>query len=298
MEVHTQIRLPNDPIVLQRIGRYIRKGGFCFIILLLLILVLMAIVPNMWVRFSPLAIDPGHTLQPPSLRHFLGTDEYGRDIWARIVFGARTTIGIGIGSALLAAVIGVPLGLVSGFYRGGTDTTVLTVVDTMMSFPAMLLAILIVSAWGANPLSLIVVISLVNFSRYTLIVRSNVLSLREREYILAARLSGLSSWKIIVYEILPNCSTPIVVQGSLLMASAVLIESGLSYFGLGIQPPKPSWGAMLSDAQNYLSQAPWYSIAPGVAIMVTVLGINVVGDYLHDRLNARRQTRGEGFGGS
>lgn len=259
-----------------------------FCLAFMAVLLATALFPSLFVTSPPLAIDSANVLSPPSFTHWLGTDEVGRDIWSRIVAGARNTVLIGIGSAGLAGLIGVPLGIIAGYYRGRTDGTVRIVVDTMLSFPAMLLAILIVSAWKPNPLSLIAIIALVNFPRFTMIVRSNALSLKEREYVLAARLSGASSMRIMFLEMLPNCMTPIIVQGSLMMASAILIETGLSYFGLGIQPPDPSWGGMLSTAQNYLALAPWYSIAPGLVILVTVMAINIAGDHLRDRLDVRR----------
>lgn len=247
----------------------------------------MALVPQLFFKYDPFALGPD-ILQPPSWQHFFGTDEYGRDIYSRVVEAARATILIGIGSAALAALIGVPLGLVSGYFGGKTDRAAMVLVDAMMSFPSMLLAILIVSAWKPNPATLVSVIALVNFPRFVMIVRSNVLSLREREYVMAARLSGLSNPRILFGQILPNTLTPIIVQASLLMGNAILIETGLSYLGLGLQPPDPSWGGMLSAGQNYLLMAPWYSIVPGLAILLAVLSVNVIGDYARDKLDVRR----------
>ncbi|WP_226036704.1 ABC transporter permease [Aquibacillus saliphilus] len=277
-----------NPSLLQRWSYGITKNWLAsFAIIILLFLIVMALFPALLTSYAPLEVMLDDVLVPPSTEHIMGTDEYGRDIWSRLVYSARVTIYIGLGSAILAALVGIPLGLLAGYYGGKLEQIIQVIVDTMLSFPAMLLAILIVSAWNPNPFSLIVVISMVNFPRFTMVVRSNVLSLKEREFVMAAKLSGVSSGRIMFFEILPNCMTPIIVQGSLLTATAILIETGLSYFGLGIQPPDPSWGGMLNHAQNYMKY-PWYSIAPGLAILLTVLSINIIGDHFRDRLDVRR----------
>ncbi|XID90928.1 ABC transporter permease [Paenibacillaceae bacterium WGS1546] len=278
-------------------GRKLRKyrlhrvgGGALvwFSSIVLSVLILMGLFPGLFLAYDPYELNGANVLQPPSWQHPFGTDEYGRDLYSRIVEAARATILIGAGSAALAALIGVPLGLLAGYLRGKTDRIIMLAVDAMMSFPSMLLAILIVSAWKPNPATLICVISLVNFPRFTMIVRSNILSLREREYVMAAKLAGLSDVRIMFHQILPNAMTPIIVQASLLMGNAILIETGLSYLGLGLQPPDPSWGGLLSGAQNYMLMAPWYSIIPGVAILMAVLSVNVIGDYLRDKMDVRR----------
>jgi peptide/nickel transport system permease protein len=257
-------------------------------LIILTILVLMSLFPGLFLAYDPFKLNVSNVLQSPSWKHPFGTDEYGRDLYSRIVEAARATILIGVGSAVFAALIGVPLGVLSGYLRGKTDRIVMLTVDAMMSFPSMLLAILIVSAWKPNPVTLISVIALVNFPRFTMIVRSNILSLREREYVMAARLAGLSNFQIMFGQILPNALTPVIVQASLLMGNAILIETGLSYLGLGLQPPDPSWGGLLSSAQSYMLMAPWYSIVPGLAILLAVLSVNVTGDYLRDKMDIRR----------
>ena len=274
----------------KRTLRLSRIGGNAlvwFSFLITIIFLLMAFVPQLFYAYDPDALHSSEVLQAPSFKHIFGTDEYGRDIYSRIVDGARDTILIGLGSALLAMLIGVPIGLLAGYFRGKLDEFVTLIVDGTLSFPAMLLAILIVSAWESGPMTLIVVIALVNFPRFTMIVRSNVLSLREREYVLAAKLSGLSNCRILFLEILPNCITPIIIQTSLLVGNAIIIETGLSYLGLGLQPPDPSWGGMLTSAQNYIYEAPWYGIAPGITIMLAVFSVNVLGDYLRDKMDVR-----------
>lgn len=263
--------------------RFSRIGGGILVwcaLMFVVIYTLMALFPQLWMAYDPFEMDAANTLQGPSLAHIFGTDEYGRDIYSRIVDGAHDTILIGTGSALVALLIGVPLGLLAGYFRGRIDEAITIVVDGMLSFPSMLLAILIVAAWKPGAWTLILVIALVNFPRFTMIVRSNVLSLREREYVMAAKLSGLSHMRIMFKEILPNCLTPIIVQASLLVGNAIIIETGLSYLGLGLQPPDPSWGGMLTAAQNYMFDAPWYSIAPGLSIVLAVFSVNVLGGSL------------------
>lgn len=286
MHAELQQERPKRKWRLNRIG-----GGvlvwISFIVIVLYLL--MAIFPQLFYAHDPFKIDAMSTLQAPSAKHIFGTDEYGRDIYSRIVDGARDTIFIGLGSAVLALLIGVPLGLIAGYYRGGADSAISLLVDGTLSFPSMLLAILVVSAWKPSAMTLIVVIALVNFPRFTMIVRGNVLSLREREYVMAAKLSGLSNARIMFAEILPNCLTPIIVQASLLVGNAIVIETGLSYLGLGLQPPDPSWGGMLTSAQSYIFNAPWYSIAPGLSILLAVFAVNVLGDYLSDKLDVRRR---------
>lgn len=284
------MRATNEPGLLRRKLRLHRIGGgvlVWFSMIVALLYLLMAIVPQLFYTHDPFEIDPIHALQPPSLDHIFGTDEYGRDIYSRIVDGAQDTVLIGVGSAAVALLIGVPLGIVAGYYRGKLDSFITLIVDSTLSFPSMLLAILIVSAWKSSPITLILVIALVNFPRFTMIVRSNVLSLREREYVMAAKMSGLPNARIMFAEILPNCVTPIIVQASLLIGNAIVIETGLSYLGLGLQPPDPSWGGLLTSAQNYLFEAPWYSIAPGVTILLAVLAVNVLGDHLRDKMDVR-----------
>jgi peptide/nickel transport system permease protein len=276
----------------RRRWRLNRIGGgvlvwISFVIIALYLL--MALFPTWFYAYDPFAIDALSPLQAPSFKHIFGTDEYGRDIYSRIVDGARDTIFIGLGSAILAMIIGVPLGLIAGYYRGKADSVISLIVDGTLSFPSMLLAILVVSAWKPSAITLIVVIALVNFPRFTMIVRGNVLSLREREYVMAARLSGLSNSRIMFAEILPNCVTPIIVQASLLVGNAIVIETGLSYLGLGLQPPDPSWGGMLTSAQSYIYIAPWYSAAPGLAILLAVFAVNILGDYLSDKMDVRRR---------
>ncbi len=274
----------------KRTLRLSRIGGNAlvwFSFLVTTIFLLMAFVPQLFYAYDPDTINATEALQAPSFKHIFGTDEYGRDIYSRIVDGARDTIFIGLGSALLAMLIGVPIGLLAGYFRGKLDEFVTLIVDGTLSFPAMLLAILIVSAWESGPMTLIVVIALVNFPRFTMIVRSNVLSLREREYVMAAKLSGLSNFRILFFEILPNCVTPIIIQTSLLVGNAIIIETGLSYLGLGLQPPDPSWGGMLTSAQGFIYEAPWYGIAPGITIMLAVFSVNVLGDYLRDKMDVR-----------
>lgn len=252
--------------------------------LLLAVVLCMAILPSAFATCDPLQVDAQAALARPGTAHLLGTDEYGRDIYSRVVYGARSSVAVGFGSAALSVCLGVPLGLVSGYFGGAVDAVTGRVLDAVLSFPSMLLAILIMSVFEANVYSLVVTIGIVNFPRFARIVRGEVIALRGREFVEAARAMGSPHGRILVSHLLPNCLPSIAVQGGLLAAVAVLIEGGMSFLGLGIQPPTPAWGSMVRSAQMYWDVAPWYTLAPGLMIVLVVVGINVAADSLRDSL--------------
>lgn len=260
---------------------------FSFVVLGLV--VLMALFPWIFTRYDPLQLDMAHVLEAPSGAHWLGTDEYGRDIMCRLIYGTRSTIEVGLGSSLLAALIGIPLGLIAGYYGGVVDNILMRILDAFLSFPAMLLAILVITIFGNSVTSLILTIATVNFPRFSRVVRGNVLSLKDREFVEANRAFGAKKSYIMFRTLLPNCMSAITVQFSLLTAIAILIEAGLSFIGLGIQPPDPAWGSMLNYSQLYLNRASWYMIAPTVIIFVVVLAINFFGDFLRDLFDPMKQ---------
>ncbi len=253
-----------------------------FAIVILSIVLAMVLFPQFMTRYDPLALDLDHILEAPGRLHWLGTDEYGRDMMSRIIYGSRNTIAVGIGSSILAALIGIPLGLIAGYRGGMIDNIIMRILDTFLSFPAMLLAILVITIFGSSATSLILTIAIVNFPRFSRIVRGNVLSLKEREFVEANRAAGASRMYILFKTILPNCISAITVQFSLLTATAILIEAGMSFMGLGIQPPEPAWGSMLFYSQLYIDQALWYVFSPAVCIFLVVLSINFFGDALRD----------------
>ena len=221
-------------------------------------------------------------LDPLEGGHLLGTDQFGRDLYTRILYGARVSLEVGIVSVSLALVIGVALGLISGYYGGWIDTVIMRFVDIVLSFPVLLLAIAFVAALGPGIENVIIALALVYWTSYARLVRATVLSIKEEEYVQAARTIGSSDFRIIVYNILPNCLAPIIVVATLGLGQAIVAEATLSFLGLGIQPPESSWGWTLAFGMKFLQDAPHLSIYPGVAIMLTVLGFNLLGDGIRD----------------
>ncbi|MDE0310852.1 MAG: ABC transporter permease [Caldilineaceae bacterium] len=254
---------------------------------ILLLVLLSTLFPGVLSPHDPNEIHPELALSPPSLEFILGTDEFGRDIFSRIIFGTRVAIVISSASVGLAFAIGIPLGLISGLYGGLTDGLTMRVMDAVLAFPSLIFTILIVAALGASPFSIIVSIGFLFTPRFARLVRGSVLVLKDVEFVVASRACGAGSSRIMFRTILPNTMAPILVQITLGMALAISIEAGLSYLGLGIQPPTATWGTMLRDAQRYLYLAPWYTLAPGVLIFVVILLLNFFGDRLRDALDPR-----------
>ena len=254
---------------------------------LLLLVLLSTLFPGVLSPHDPNEIHPELALSPPSLDFILGTDEFGRDIFSRIIFGTRVAIVISSASVGLAFVIGIPLGLISGLYGGLADGLTMRVMDAVLAFPSLIFTILIVAALGASPFSIIVSIGFLFTPRFARLVRGSVLVLKDVEFVVASRACGAGSSRIMFRTILPNTMAPILVQITLGMALAISIEAGLSYLGLGIQPPTATWGTMLRDAQRYLYLAPWYTLAPGIMIFVVILVLNFFGDRLSDALDPR-----------
>ncbi len=254
---------------------------------ILLLVLLSTLFPGVLSPHDPNEIHPELALSPPSLDFILGTDEFGRDIFSRIIFGTRVAIVISSASVGLAFVIGIPLGLISGLYGGLADGLTMRVMDAVLAFPSLIFTILIVAALGASPFSIIVSIGFLFTPRFARLVRGSVLVLKDVEFVVASRACGAGSSRIMFRTILPNTMAPILVQITLGMALAISIEAGLSYLGLGIQPPTATWGTMLRDAQRYLYLAPWYTLAPGIIIFVVILVLNFFGDRLRDALDPR-----------
>lgn len=253
-----------------------------------LLLILMAIFAPLVAPFNPTEQNYAKFLQSPNAENLLGTDELGRDIFSRIIFGARVSIQAGIISVGIALLIGIPIGLFSGYYRGVLDEfVVMRFTDALLSFPPLVLALSLAAVLGAGLQNAMIAIGIIFTPNFIRLVRGEVLSQREREYVTAAKASGISDFKIIFRHILPNCMPPILVQATLAIAAAIISEASLSYLGLGTQPPTPSWGAMLSMGQGYLGDAPWISLFPGLFIFLTVLSINLFGDGLRDALDPK-----------
>lgn len=270
--------------------KYNVRGIYLFAFLVLIVIVVVSLFPGVFTQYSPYDLVNDELL-PPSAEHLLGTDEIGRDIYTRVVYGARTTLYVGLGSSVLAVLIGIPLGLVAGYFSGVTDLVIMRFLDSFMAFPAILLSVLIISVTGANPSALIGTIALVNFPRFARIVRSNTLYIKKIDFVEAARINGASNTYIMFKSILANCLSPIVVQFTLLVAVAILIEASMSFLGLGVQPPQPAWGSMLNTAQLYLRRAWWYALIPGLLIFLLVYSVNIFGDWLRDVTDPRKRSR-------
>ena len=258
-------------------------------LIILIVLFLLAIFADVIADYDTVVIKQNlaHRLQGPSAAHWLGTDEFGRDIFARLVHGTRVSLKVGIVAVGISIVIGGILGAIAGYYGGKLDNTIMRVMDIFLAVPSILLAIAIVSALGPSILNLMLAISISSVPSYARIVRASVLSIRDQEFIEAAKAIGASNTRIIFRHIIPNSLAPVIVQATLGVASAILSTAGLSFIGLGIQPPAPEWGSMLSGGRQYLRYAWWVTTFPGVAIMITILSLNLLGDGLRDALDPR-----------
>jgi peptide/nickel transport system permease protein len=248
-------------------------------------MVIAAIIGPMLVAYG---FDEMHTedrLQAPNSKYLLGTDGFGRDTLSRLLFAARVSLTVSVLATFVAMIIGVLLGAVAGFWGGWLDDGIMRLIDIMLAFPYMVLAIIIVSVIGPGFQNLVWVLGIIRVPHFARITRSSVLSVRQAEFVMAARAIGQAPYRILFRHILPNCLTPIIVYASLSAATAITAESGLSFLGLGIQPPMSSWGTMISDGLRYMMRASWLTTFPGVAISLTVLGYNALGDGLRDALD-------------
>ncbi len=249
------------------------------------LILLAAICAPLVAPQDPLAQMLGNQSQPPSLQHWFGTDKLGRDVFSRVVYGARTSIAIGFVAVGVAITAGTLIGLVAGYRGGRTDSALMGAMDVMLAFPSIILAIGITTILGPSITNLMIAVGIVYVPQYARIARSSVLEVKEKEYIEAARAIGVNVPSILLQHILPNIVAPLLVQATLGIATAELEAAGLSYLGLGARPPAPEWGAMLNDARDYWVSAPWALIVPGLAITTLVLGFNLLGDGLRDALD-------------
>jgi peptide/nickel transport system permease protein len=251
-----------------------------------LLLLLSAIGPLI-APYDPLAQDYDALLSPPTLAHPLGTDNLGRDNLSRLLYGAQISLQVGILTVALAALTGVTAGLVAAQFRGAVDQVIMRVVDGIMAFPSLMLALALLTVLGPNLRNVILAIAIGNFPKFARLARAQALAIGASDYILAARVVGASHKRTIAHHVWPNATDPIIVQASLTIGSAIILEAGLSFLGLGVQPPTPTWGWMLKSGYPFIQTAPWVPIVPGMAIFLTVLGFNLLGDALRDALDPR-----------
>ena len=249
--------------------------------------VAVALAAPLVAPFDPLATDWRAVRKPPSALHFFGTDELGRDVLARLIWGARASLMAGLVSVSIAVTVAVPLGLVSGYLGGAVDALLMRVVDAMLAIPFLILSIALAAFLGPSLTNAMIAIGVVQTPIFTRLTRGQTLAVKHEDYIEAARAVGNPHHRILLRHILPNILAPILVQATLAIAAAIIAEASLSFLGLGQQPPAPSWGSMLNTASHFLSQAPWMALWPGLAIFSLVLSFNLLGDGLRDALDPR-----------
>ena len=249
----------------------------------------LMIVSFFWTPYPPNAPSAIAKLQSPSILHWLGTDHLGRDVLSRLMLASRTAFLVGSASVAAGLLIGVPLGLTCGYYGGWFDIVVVRILDAMKAIPSLLLALMLISVFGSGMAVTVFAISLLAIPLYARMARSSAMQLKNMDYMQWTQLIGIGSARILFLHLLPNLQSSVLVTASLGFANAVLTEAGLSYLGLGVQPPDPSWGKMLSEAQNYLFNAPWLAIGSGLSITLLVLGFNLLGDGLRDLGDRRRK---------
>ncbi len=259
---------------------------------LLSVVLAMALTALSWTPADPMALNLRNRLQPPSAQFLLGTDEFGRDVLSRLMRGASQSLTVALLTVALAVGAGALMGLVSGYVGGVLDRATMVVSDAVLAFPGTLLALALLVIVGPSIYGIILALGIAYAPSVLRIVRGSVLSVREREYVEASRVIGNSEWTTMLRHVLPNCLAPILVLATSMFGWVVLAESGLSFLGLGVPPPQPTWGNMLSQSRPYLESAPWLGLAPGICISMTLLGINLVGDALRDRFDPRMMALG------
>ncbi len=261
-------------------------------LIIVIVILLAAIFASYLAPYDPNEANPRASLQAPSAEFWLGTDNLGRDTLSRLLYGARVSLLVGVISTFVAILVGTGTGAIAGYWGGSLDESIMRLLDIIMGFPAIVLAITLVSVAGPGLLNLIFIIGIIQLPHFARLTRGTILSLKTQEFILAARAIGQREWRIVVFHLLPNSITPIVVLASLSIAGAIITESALSFLGLGIRPPDASWGTILQNGQRYMLINPWVALFPGLAISITVLGFNLLGDGLRDALDPRTRGRG------
>ena len=272
---------------MKTLKRLLKNFAFTAGLVLTLLLVIAALAAPLLAPLDPNVQDTSRRLEAPSAEHKLGLDDLGRDVLSRIIWGARVSLRVGFSVVLLASAIGITLGAISGYFGGAIDVIVMRLCDILLAFPGILLAIALVAVLGPSINNVVLALSIIGWVGYARLVRGQVLKVREMEYVTAAKALGAKSPRVIIRHVLPNVINPVIVMATLGLAGAVLAEAALSFLGLGVQPPTPSWGAMLTSGRRYLGLANHLAIFPGAAIMLAVMGLNFLGDGLIDALDPK-----------
>jgi len=262
--------------------KYIRNKNFCIGLGIVVFLFVMMFISLFYTPYPPDAMDTANAFAVPSAKHLLGTDNFGRDILSRLMTGSQTAFFVGIGAVTIGLSAGLLLGSVSGYFGGWIDEIVMRLMDTKMAFPGVILALVLITVFGSGALNTAIALGIMSIPKFCRVTRSGFMQIKQLEYIKAARSRGASRFRIMVLHILPNISSSLIVTATLGFSGAVLSEAGLSYLGLGIQPPTASWGKMLYEAQAYLITNPFLAVVPGIMITIMVLGFNLLGDGLRD----------------
>ena len=260
-------------------------------IIIVIAVLMVAVFAPLIQMHDPLQQNISNRLQTPNWEHFFGTDHLGRDVWSRIVHGSRVALLVGIIAVGIGIVFGTPIGAIAGYYRGKVDEVIMRIMDSLLAFPPILMALVVVTILGSSLFNTMIAIGVDYIPRFARVMRGSVLSEREKEYVEAGRMVGEANLSILFRQILPNSLSPLIVQATVFIAYAMLTEAALSFLGLGIQPPNPSWGSMLNEAKLFIESDPYLAIIPGLAISITVLGFNLFGDGLRDILDPRLAKR-------
>jgi len=288
LDATSKLPTPKRDTELRQVWRHLRRNRLAMVGLAVLVLFLLcAIFAPFITPFDPIKTDFGNALQDPSSENLLGTDWLGRDSFSRILYGSRISLAIGLISVTIGMLIGVPIGALSGYYGGRFDILIQRIIDILIAFPGILLAIVVVAVLGVGVENVMIAVGIASVPIYTRLVRGSVLAVKEQGYIAAAKALGIGDARIIIRHIMPNCLGPIIVQSTFQIATAILWAAGLGFLGLGAQPPDPEWGAMLSKGREYIRTSHHLTTYPGLAILFMVLGFNLLGDGLRDALDPR-----------
>lgn len=276
--------MPERPLLESIFKNRLAIIGLCIVVFFALLAILAPFIST----HDPNQIDINNILTGPSLKHFLGTDQLGRDLFSRMVFGSKISLSIGFIAVGIATFIGISLGAIAGYYGGKLDSAIMRFVDIMLCFPTFFLILAVIALLEPSIFNIMAIIGLTSWMGVARLIRAEILSLKEREFIQAARACGVKDSSIIIRHLIPNAMAPVLVSATLGVAAAILVESGLSFLGIGVQPPTPSWGNILIDGKATLGVAWWLTLFPGIAILLTVLGYNLLGEGIRDALGPRR----------